>query len=136
MSWHTLYQTSDGAFIGHGQGPAPDPLPAGQSVLTHSERQDQENVWVSGTTSWSPRPASREIAPKELLRRLTVAERADYNTKVAAGNGFLAIVEQARKVARDMDETINLDHPTTIQMVDLLVQEGVITLERKPQILA
>lgn len=134
MTWYTLYHDGTGALLGHGTScREPDP---GETRIEHQARQDQGATWNPETKAWEAVATSRKSTIDDLWSRLTEAEQIAYYS-LPPSNSSAAQIDAAIVRNRSLASgRIDLDSPVISGMLDLLILEGIITADRKNEILA
>lgn len=133
--WYTLYKTSTGEYLGSTGDITniPDPLPDDTSMKTDAYRMDQGTNWDSSSKEWVLKPSERIVDICGFMNLMTLAERVAYYESHTDG---VQTVKDAITGVRDMQDGIDLDDPVTEQMLQKLVDNNVITEERKTEILS
>lgn len=135
MSWFYLYRTADGSLLSEASS-LPQSLPDGVSYLEETERKSQTQTWDATLPGWVAGVSSRRITLDELFSRLTESEQASYyglSSDDADAKAIDAAIARNRALA---DGRLNLDSPVVAALLDRLVNLGVITANRKTEILA
>lgn len=130
--WHTVYRESDGKLMGHGTS-IPEVIKGGLVSIEHDDRQDQGNEWNGSTLQWDAIPASRKIPISDFFGLFTEDEMHAYSLSTSNN------LQKVRRVIEDRKSSclpIDKDTDRTDQMLDILVSEGIITEQRKGEILA
>jgi len=133
--WYVIYNTATGEKRGASalMTNMPDPVPEGFAIKEFDERGDQGTIWNTSALEYDQNPPSRLLSIGQFMGKLTQSERVIYYATRTAG---VMTVKDALTGVRDMGDPIDMDDPVTGQMLDLLVVDGVITAERKAEILA
>ncbi len=135
--WYVHYNTSTGECLGASalMKNIQNPLDAGTAVKEFEEYDSSPNavIWNEDTVGFVPLPPSRLLSIGGFMNKLTLAERVLY---YAARTDGVMTVKDALTGVRDMRDPIDMDDPVTATMLDLLVSDGVITAERKAEVLA
>ena len=132
--WYSVYSTTTGEYLGGSalRSNIADPLPAGKAIRESETRKEQTHDWDKQTMDWVDRPPVRDFHIRVFLENFTEDELFAYGTNRSAGVGdvkaTLQIWEQARK-------KINLDSPRTAALMQVLVDQEILTSERRDEII-
>lgn len=136
--WHVAYRISDGKMK---WAPSallknfPNPLPDGVAIKSFlgGGRLDQGTVWNQLTLEYDPAPPPRLISYGEYLSRFTLSERRDmYLSTTAEMSAFFRAIDHEGLIGK----TADLDGSFLNGITQLVVNESIITGERKAEILA
>ncbi len=133
--WYSIYDTTTGEYKGGSAllSNIPDPLPAGMAMKTDDERMDQGNVWNKSTLQWDPKPPVRTIPIPSLMQKFTDDELFAFGTSVTEKT---TKIRNVLKAWQDAQKKIDLDSARTSTMMQFLVDDAIITSERRDAILA
>jgi len=131
MTWYTLYVTASGRLLEHRRTSVTPGV--GESVLETDDRMDVSNEWDAQTKQWVTKDALRKLDPITFFRRFTEEE---IEGLVESDNKQLNNLAYKLLVALATDsELINLDAQVWSNRLDVAVAEGVLTAQRKDEIL-
>jgi hypothetical protein len=132
---YTLYRESDGEYLGGTslESNLPSPIPVGEAVRINGSINTKTHVWSKSAKDWVPVSAPRTYSISGFMGLLTLSERVLY---YASRTDLVQTVKDAITGVRDMEDHIDLDDPVTSQMLQYLVDAGVLTAERKTEILS
>lgn len=134
MGWYYLYRISDGSLVSETEN-EPSSLPEGIAALEEATRKSQTHQWDASVPGWVEKPANRRIRMDQLWDRLTEAEQAAFYS-LPPDDQYAAKVDAAIHRNKTLANGIlNLDSPVVGGMLDLLVAAGVLTAERKEEVL-
>ena len=133
--WYSIYDTSTGEYKGGSSllKNIPDPLPEGMAMRTDDERMDQGNDWNTSTLQWDPKPPVRRIPIASLMQKFTDDELFAFGTSVTEKT---TKIRNVLKAWQDAQKKIDLDSARTSTMMQFLVDDAIITSERRDAILA
>lgn len=126
--WYAIYNTATGALVSSGTVIA-NPLPDGLASVECGQSQPA-GEWDAATLTFLEPVELIVLSPQDFMGRFTVAEETAIRNRAMTDANmvtFLARVERAR--------TVTLSHPDTIAGMNYCVSFGLITTERKAEIL-
>lgn len=128
MAWHAVYNVSTGKLVSIGTVVA-DQLPEGLASQVLGESKPVGN-WNAATHVFDAVVEETVMLPQDFMGLFTIAEETAIRNRAMTDANmvtFLARVERAR--------TVTFSHPDTISGMDYCVAMGIITAERKTEIL-
>jgi hypothetical protein len=133
--WYTLHRISDGEFLSASalRTNLPDPLGPDDAIKEDLERMDKGRYWDTATLQWEVRPAPRVVHIRSFLEDFTDDELFAFGSAVTEKAGKIRNVLQTWK---DAGKKIDLDSARTSTMMQFLVDDGIVTSDRRDAILA
>jgi hypothetical protein len=132
--WYTTFDKNTGEKTG---GSAlmknlKNPLPESEEIHISVIDPRHTKIWSTSAKSWTDKPIQRVVSIGGFMSLLSLPERLQYYQSRADN---VQTVKDAITGVRDMGDGIDLDDPVTSQMLQLLVDVGILTIERKTEIL-